>query len=226
MKKEWEFLGQALAEPERPYVAVSGGAKVSSKLGVIQSLLEHVDGLIIGGAMANTFLLTMGHAVGASLAEADLVGEARAVMDEAEKRGVELSLPVDVTCGKGLDDAAPLGVYGVDAVPDDAMILDIGPETAKAYAKALAGARTVMWNGPMGAFENPAFADGSKAVAEAIARLPDALTVVGGGDTDAVVHAAGLDGRFSFISTGGGSFLEFLEGKELPAFTALKECSA
>jgi phosphoglycerate kinase len=225
LKKEWEFIGEALTEPKRPYIAVSGGAKVSSKLGILKRLLTKVDGMVIGGAMANTFLLALGHSVGASLAEKDLVDEAKAIMDEADTRGIDILLPVDVVLGKGLDDATALGVVDVNKVPDDAMILDVGPKSVELFAKSLGQASTIMWNGPMGAFENPAFANGSLGVAKAIAGVPDALTVVGGGDTDAVIHKVGLEDKFSFISTGGGSFLEFLEGKELPAFTALKECA-
>lgn len=224
LKKEWEYIGQALGDPKRPYVAISGGAKVSSKLAVLHRLLSKVDALIIGGAMANTFLLAQGHPVGKSLVEQDLVDEARKIMAEAEKRGVELHLPVDVVLGKSIEDKQASGIADVNAIPAEAMILDIGPKTRDLYAKAVSKAKTVMWNGPMGAFENPAFAEGSLAMAKAVADLKGATTVVGGGDTDALVHKAKLADSFSFISTGGGSFLEFLEGKELPAFTALQEC--
>jgi len=224
LKKEWEYIGKHLSEPQRPYMAISGGAKVSSKLSVLNRLLAQVDGLIIGGAMANTFLLAQGHSVGISLVEQDLVEEARKIMDGAKKRGLGLHLPVDVVLGKGLEDKQASGLASVNAIPDDAMILDIGPKTRDNFAQALADAKTVMWNGPVGAFENPAFAEGSLSLAKAVAELRDAVTVVGGGDTDALVHRAGLADKFSFISTGGGSFMEFLEGKELPAFTALQEC--
>lgn len=226
LKKEWEFIGQALKNPQRPYVAVSGGAKVSSKLGVLKSLLDVVDAMVIGGAMANTFFLAQGFTVGKSLAEPDLVGEAEAILKSAQAKGVDIHLPVDVTLGKGLDDASALGTAPVSAIPDDAMVLDVGPESAAKFGQALSNAKTIMWNGPMGAFENPAFAEGSLAVARAIAGLEGkALTVVGGGDTDAVIHKLHLQDKFSFISTGGGSFLEFLEGKPLPAFQALEECA-
>lgn len=224
LKKEWEYIGQALSNPKPPYVAISGGAKVSSKLAVLQRLLSKVDGLIIGGAMANTFLLAQGYSVGKSLVEPDLVDEARKIMAEAEKRGIDLHLPVDVVLGKSLEDKQASGVADVNVIPDDVMVLDIGPKTREQYATAVSKAKTIMWNGPMGAFENPAFAAGSVAVSQAVADLKDAVTVVGGGDTDALVHNTGLADKFSFISTGGGSFMEFLEGKELPAFTALQEC--
>jgi phosphoglycerate kinase len=225
LKKEWQYLGETLSNPERPYVAISGGAKVSSKLAILKRLLDKVDTLIIGGAMANTFLLAQGHSVGASLAEADLKGEAKSILDAAKAKGVTICLPLDVVLGKSLEDETAGAPVDVANVPAEAMILDIGPKTVAAYEKALAGAKTVMWNGPMGAFENPAFAAGSVAVAKAVAALPGAVTIVGGGDTDALIHKSGVAGKFSFISTGGGSFLEFLEGKELPAFKALKECS-
>lgn len=225
LKKEWEYIGQALGAPERPYVAVSGGAKVSSKLSVLHRLLSKVDVLIIGGAMANTFLLAKGHLVGTSLVEQDLVGEAKKIMAEADKRGVELFLPVDVVLGKSIEDSQASGIADASAIPANAMVLDIGPKTRDLYAQAVSKAKTVMWNGPMGAFENPAFAEGSLAMARAVAALKEeATTIVGGGDTDALVHKAKLADNFSFISTGGGSFMEFLEGKELPAFTALQEC--
>ena len=224
MKKEWEFLGEALRDPGRPYVAVSGGAKVSSKLGIINNLLGKVDDLIIGGAMANTFLLAQGKPVGASLVEADLLDVARGVLADAEEKGTRLHLPVDVVCGRSVKDEEPMGTFGTGWIPEDAMILDIGPKTAEAYVGILAKAGTTVWNGPMGLFENPAFSAGTMAVCRTIAGN-HGVTIVGGGDTDVVVHKAGLEKDFSFISTGGGSFLEFLEGKELPAFKALKECS-
>ena len=224
LKKEWEYLGEMLRDPGRPYVAVSGGAKVSGKLGVINNLLGKVDDLIIGGAMANTFLLAQGKPVGASLVEADLLDVARGVLADAEEKGTRLHLPVDVVCGRSVEDEVPMGTFGTGWLPEDAMILDIGPRTIEAYVAVLAKAGTTVWNGPMGLFENPAFADGTMAVCRTIAGN-HGVTIVGGGDTDVVVHQAGLEKDFSFISTGGGSFLEFLEGKELPAFKALKECS-
>ncbi|WP_232034913.1 phosphoglycerate kinase [Desulfovibrio ferrophilus] len=221
LKKEWEFLGESLKKPARPYVAISGGAKVSSKLAIIQNLLSKVNRIIIGGAMANTFFLAMGHGVGKSLAESDLVEAAKTIMADARRKGVELLLPVDVVLASGPDDAQAAGVAPIDAIGDDQMVLDAGPESVKLWAKALEDARTVVWNGPVGLFENPAFAEGSKGVAEAVAGL-DALTIIGGGDTGACLKLAGLSDKVTFISTGGGSFLEFMEGKELPAFKALE----
>ncbi|EPR42304.1 Phosphoglycerate kinase [Desulfovibrio sp. X2] len=224
LKKEWEFLGEALAEPVRPYVAISGGAKVSTKLAVLRRLLDKVDVLIIGGAMANTFLLAQGHEVGSSLVERDLTDEALNIVKEAGAKGVTLLLPVDVVVGGSLDDAVTGGIFDAAAIPAGKMVLDVGPKTVDLYTSALATAKTVMWNGPMGAFENQAFAQGSLAIARCLAKLAGVTTIVGGGDTDAVVHKAKLADKFTFISTGGGSFMEFMEGKELPAFKALEGC--
>lgn len=221
LKKEWEFLGESLKKPERPYVAISGGAKVSSKLGVIRNLLQVVDKIIIGGAMANTFFLAMGHGVGTSLAEPDLVDEAKDIMREAEAKGVKLLLPVDVVQAEGPNVETASGVVGIDGIDDALMALDAGPESVKNWSAELADAKTVVWNGPVGLFENPAFAQGSKGLAEAVAGL-DALTIIGGGDTGACLKMVGMKDKVTFISTGGGSFLEFMEGKELPAFKALE----
>ncbi|WP_029895170.1 phosphoglycerate kinase [Desulfohalovibrio reitneri] len=225
LKKEWQYLGEALQNPEHPYVAVSGGAKVSTKLEVLQNLLDTVDELIIGGAMSNTFFLAQGYETGSSLVERDLVDAAKGILERAEAKGVKVHLPVDVVLGESVEDENPGEAVDASAIPDGKMALDIGPKTIEKFQSVLGKAKTVMWNGPMGVFENPAFAKGSLALAEAMAKLEGATTVVGGGDTDVVVHKAGLADRFSFISTGGGSFLEFLEGKELPAFKALRECS-
>lgn len=226
LKKEWRFLAEVLAAPARPYVAVSGGSKVSTKLTVLTRLLDKVDTLIIGGAMANTFLLAKGHDVGKSLVEPDLVKEAANIISAAAGKGIKLLLPVDVVVASSLDDKVTGGVFPVESIPKDKMVLDIGPASVELFTNELATAGTVMWNGPLGAFENQAFAQGSLAVARCLAGLDKATTIVGGGDTDAVVHAARLEEKFSFISTGGGSFMEFMEGKELPAFTALEECDA
>jgi len=219
--KEWKYLGQALANPARPYVAISGGAKVSTKLGILRNLLSKVDKLIVGGAMANTFFLAQGHGVGASLVEPDLLAEARAVLDEAARRGVELLLPVDCVLGSGPDAQAAGATVGVDAVPEGAMILDAGPASVARWAGALAGAGTVVWNGPVGLFENPAFAAGSTGLARAVVES-GALTIIGGGDTGAALVNAGLADKVTFVSTGGGSFLELMEGKDMPAFKALE----
>jgi phosphoglycerate kinase len=224
LKREYEYLGEALKDPKRPYVCVSGGAKVSTKLGILNNLLGKVDDIIIGGAMANTFLLAKGYDVGQSLVEADLVDAAAEIMAKAESMGSVLHLPVDFRYAKTPKAKQAEGECKADAIPSDALVLDIGPETIADFVSVLERAKTVVWNGPMGLFETTAFAKGSLAVCKAIAGLEDALTIVGGGDTDAVVHMMQLDNKFSFISTGGGSFLEFLEGKELPAFRALKEC--
>ena len=225
LRKEWDYLSAAMTNPKRPYVAVSGGAKVSTKLGIIQHLLPIVDHLVIGGAMANTFLLAQGYNVGVSLVEAEMVDTAKVILDQANRMGAKLHLPVDFVWGTDPKQAAPSGICEAHNVPEGAMLLDIGPKSLLAFGDLLRTAKTVVWNGPMGLFENPAFAKGSIGLCKLIANL-NALTIVGGGDTDALVHEAHQDGKMSFISTGGGSFLEFLEGKELPAFTALKECGA
>lgn len=224
MQKEWEFLHGRLSNPERPYMAVSGGSKVSSKLGILKNLLGKVDNLIIGGAMANTFRLAQGIDMGASLVELDLLDEARSILAAAPDAGTQIHLPVDFVLAAGLKDTVPAVASHTGPVPAGLMALDIGPKSVMVFAEVLKKAKTVVWNGPMGAFENPAFAAGSIGVAKAIV-ASGALSIVGGGDTDAVVHQAHLGERFSFISTGGGSFLEFLEGKELPGFKALEECS-
>lgn len=225
LRKEWDYLNTAMTNPKRPYVAVSGGAKVSTKLGIIQHLLPIVDHLVIGGAMANTFLLAQGYNVGSSLVEANMVDTAKVILDQANRMGAKLHLPVDFIWGTDPKQAYPSGTCDAHNVPEGAMLLDIGPKSLLAFGDLLRTAKTVVWNGPMGLFENPAFAKGSLGLCKLIANL-NALTIVGGGDTDALVHEAQQDSKMSFISTGGGSFLEFLEGKELPAFTALKECGA
>jgi len=218
--KEWQYLGEKLAQPVRPFAAISGGAKISTKMGVLTNLLDKVDILVVVGAMANTFLLAEGHAVGTSLAEPELVEDARKVMAAAKAKNVNLVLPVDFVLGSSLEGKAE-GVVAADAIPADKMVLDIGPKSLEAFAAALAPAKTVVWNGPAGAFENPAFAAGSVGLAKVVAGL-DAVTIAGGGDTGAQLAAAGMADQVSFISTGGGAFLELLEGKEMPGFTALK----
>ncbi len=224
LKKELEFLGDALADPKRPYTCISGGAKVSTKLGILNNLLGKVDDIIIGGAMANTFLLAQGLEVGNSLVETDLIADAKSIMEKAGKLGSTLHLPVDFVYASTHTATEAEGVCDANNIPEDAMVLDIGPKSAELFVQVVNRSQTIVWNGPMGMFETPAFAEGSFAVCRAAAELDDALTIVGGGDTDAVVHLLHLADKFSFISTGGGSFLEFLEGKELPAFKALKEC--
>ena len=226
LKKEWEYLGKTLENPVRPYVAVTGGAKVSSKLAVLKHLLGKVDSLIIGGAMANTFLKAKGFEVGKSLVENDLLAEASSILSLAAAQKVRVALPVDFVVSRDADkplaDMTAAGVCADNAITADALALDIGPASLKLFGEVLATAKTVVWNGPMGAFENPAFAAGTMGVAKILAGL-DAVTVIGGGDTDAAVHASGLSDKMSFISTGGGASLEFMEGRELPAFKALRE---
>ena len=223
LKKEWKFLSKVLKNKAHPYVAVSGGVKVSSKLGILYKLLEKVDGILIGGAMANTFLAAKGLDMGKSRVEETALEDAKAVMAEAAKKNVALYLPVDCVLGRSGDGQA-VKTTAVTNVDPDLMALDIGPETVKLFANVLSKARCVIWNGPMGYFENPAFAKGSLSMAEVVAGL-NALTITGGGDTGPIVRQAGLAEKYSFISTGGGSFLKFMKGVELSAFKALKECA-
>ncbi len=214
LEKELDFLGRLMDSPERPFVAVLGGAKVSDKLGVIEALLERADRLLIGGAMSYTFLRAQGHTTGTSLVEEDGVDWAREVLERA---GDRLLLPTDhVVADRFAADAAAETVAG--DIPEGRMGLDVGPETARRYADAVRGARTVVWNGPMGVFEMDAFAAGTRAVAQAMAEATTAgaLTVVGGGDSVAAINEAGLADRVSHVSTGGGAMLEFVEGKTLP----------
>jgi len=218
MEKELEFLGSALASPERPYVAILGGAKISDKIGVIENLLGQVDALLIGGGMANTFLKADGYDVADSLAEEGSLDTARGLLERA---GNKLVLPVDVTVADRFDAEAFSQVVSVAGVPPRWRILDIGPRTLELFQERLAGARTVVWNGPMGVFEFPKFAMGTEAVARMLAALQDATTIIGGGDSAAAVKRTGLAGKMSHISTGGGASLEFLEGKTLPGVAAL-----
>ena len=220
MEKELTFLGQALAAPARPFVAVLGGAKVSDKIGVIHNLLGRVDRLLIGGGMANTFLKAQGKAVGESLVEDDKLGEARALLRDGGER---LVLPVDVVVADRPEAQAQKRVVGVDAVPEGWRILDIGPETAERFTRGLRTAQTVVWNGPMGVFELEPFAGGTFAVARALAALPEATTIIGGGDSASAVKKAGVASKVSHVSTGGGASLEFLEGKPLPGVEALDD---
>lgn len=224
LKKEWQYLDEALQNPERPFVAIIGGAKVSSKLGILKALMTEVDSMIVGGAMANTFRKAQGFEVGTSLVEDDLLEEAMAIMVEAREQGVKFYLPVDFILGTDPKGGIASGVRTYQDVPADEMILDTGPASHTLFAEVIKNAKTVIWNGPMGAFENPAFAQGSINLCRVVAAL-SAMTILGGGDTNVIVEQTGLTEKFSFISTGGGSFLEFLEGKELPAFTALEKKS-
>ncbi|MFE9749775.1 phosphoglycerate kinase [Saccharothrix saharensis] len=219
---EVEVLRKLTDDTQRPYVVVLGGAKVSDKLGVIANLLTKVDRLLIGGGMAYTFLKAQGHEVGGSLLQEDQLDQVRGFLAEAEKRGVELVLPVDVLAAVDFAPDAQHEVVATDAIPADRQGLDIGPKTRELFASKLADAKTVFWNGPMGVFEFEAFSGGTRAVAEALVKS-DAFTVVGGGDSAAAVRALGLpEDGFSHISTGGGASLEYLEGKELPGVSVLE----
>ena len=222
MVKELEFLGRLLKAPAMPYVAVLGGAKVSDKIKVIESLLPRVSSLIVGGAMAYTFLKAQGIEVGKSRVEADKLDVARRALDAAERLGKAVVLPIDHIASTDPTGKAPIREVKERALPPELMGLDIGPRTRALFAEHLRPAHTVLWNGPMGLFEVPAFAAGTKAVAETIAGLKDAVTVVGGGDSAAAVHEFGLAKKMSHVSTGGGASLEFLEGKELPGVKALE----
>ncbi len=222
MMKEYKYLEETLADPKRPYVAISGGAKASTKIGILENLLPKVDKLILGGAMANTFFLAQGHGVGKSLAEPEQVEQCLRIQAEADRLGVDLLLPVDCVLADSADAQVSSGTVDVDSVPDDAVILDAGPKSVARWAEKLKGAGTVVWNGPVGLFETTAFAEGSKGLAEAVV-ASGAVSIIGGGDTGACLKLAGLSDKVTFISTGGGSFLEFMEGKELPGFKALEE---
>jgi 3-phosphoglycerate kinase len=223
VQAEVAVLRQLTENPRRPYVVVLGGAKPSDKLAVIANLLDKADRLIIGGGMSYTFLAALGYEVGRSLLEADQIGNVKDVMADAERRGVEIVLPVDLVGATGFAADAEHSVYPADAFPADRESLDIGPETRDLFARKLTDAKTVFWNGPVGVFEFPAFAAGTKAVAEAISRV-QGLTVVGGGDSAAAVRQLGFpDTAFSHISTGGGASLEYLEGKTLPGLAALED---
>jgi len=221
MRRELEMLARILEDPERPLVAILGGAKVSDKLALVEHLLERVNALVIGGGMAFTFLRAMGHDVGRSLVEADRMEIARRVIESGRRRGVQVVLPVDVVVAPGID--SPEGrVVGIREIPADQMGLDIGPLTIERFAATVRAARTIVWNGPMGVFEKAPFAAGTLAVARAVAEGP-AFSVVGGGDTVAAVTRAGVADRVGYISTAGGAFLEFLEGRTLPGVEALTE---
>ena len=222
IEKELEFLGNAVENPQRPFVAIMGGAKVSDKISVIRNLLNKVDVLIIGGGMAYTFFKSMGYEIGTSILDADSVDLAKDLIREAEEKKVRFLLPVDVVCGKEFKNDTETGVYKAEEIPSDMMGLDIGPETAAIYKEEILNAKTVVWNGPMGVFEMENFAKGTLAVAEAMAQS-EAVTVIGGGDSAAAVTQFGLASEMSHISTGGGASLEFLEGKELPGVAVLED---
>jgi phosphoglycerate kinase len=221
MAKEIDFLSRLLGEVDRPYVAVLGGAKVSDKIEVLDALLERVNSIVIGGAMANTFLEAQGKSLGTSKVERDKLPIARNFLRKAVEKRIAVHLPTDVVVAISLDAEGATPV-SVDAIPAEAMALDIGPVTIEAYRKVLGAARTVFWNGPMGVFEKPKFAAGTLAVARALAENKLALTVVGGGDSAAAIAKAGLADKVSHVSTGGGASLEFVQGVELPGIAALK----
>ncbi len=218
---ELDALAKALGQPARPLLAIVAGSKVSTKLTLLESLVGKVDQLIVGGGIANTFIAAAGHGVGKSLYEPDLVETARTIIAAAKARGAAVPVPVDVVVAPAFSADAPATVKAVNAVGDDEMILDIGPATAKTYAAMIAGAGTVVWNGPVGVFEFDAFGKGTEVLAHAIADS-HAFSIAGGGDTLAAIEKYGVADRVSYISTGGGAFLEFLEGRELPAVAALE----
>jgi phosphoglycerate kinase len=222
MEKEIAFLGNAVENPVRPFVAILGGAKVADKLNVISNLLEKCDTLIIGGGMCFTFLVAQGYTVGTSLMEQDWVERAAQMLEKAKAQGVSILLPSDVVCADAFANDANTVTCGVDAIPSDMMGLDIGPATTKAYAEAIAGAKTVFWNGPMGVFEMSSFEAGTKGVALAVAANKEADTIIGGGDSVAAVNKFNLADQMTFISTGGGASMELVQGEALPGVEALK----
>ncbi len=222
IEKEVEFLGNAVENPKRPFVAIMGGAKVGDKIPVIENLLKKVDTLIIGGGMAYTFFKSQGLEIGTSILDKDNVELAAELLKKAEAAGVKMLLPVDCVCGKEFKNDTEYAVFPREEIPADMMGLDIGPKTAELYRQAVADAATVVWNGPMGVFEMPNFAKGTRAVAEALAES-SAVTVIGGGDSAAAVEQFGLADKMTHISTGGGASLEFLEGKVLPGIAVLED---
>ncbi|MDM8551236.1 phosphoglycerate kinase [Desulfobacterales bacterium HSG2] len=222
LQKELDYFKKAMADPQRPLVAVVGGAKVSGKLGALENMLQHVDKVIIGGAMANTFLKNMGYAVGNSKVEDDLVDVAGTVMKKAAEKGIKFYLPVDVVVANRFDPKADIKKVSVQEIPSDWMVMDIGPATSLLYSEVLYDAKTIIWNGPLGVFEMDAFSRGTIAMVHNVADS-HALAIVGGGDTNVAVHKAGESERIDYISTGGGAFLALMEGKVLPGVAALDE---
>jgi phosphoglycerate kinase len=224
MQKELEYLGKATTNPEKPFVAIIGGAKVSDKIDVIRNLLTKVNALLIGGAMAYTFLKAQGKQVGKSLVEEDKVDLAKSLLQDAQSKNVRLLLPTDNVAAEKIDASAKTQtIKTTQGIPENLMGLDIGPETIEAFSKEIAGAKTIVWNGPMGVFEVAPFARGTMKIAEAIASNRKATSIVGGGDSVAAVHQSGLAEKITHISTGGGASLEFLEGKKLPGVEALTD---
>lgn len=222
IEKEVKFLGSAVEEPERPFVAIMGGAKVGDKIPVIESLLQKVDTLIIGGGMAYTFFKAMGLEIGTSILDEENIGLAGELLQKAADAGVKMLLPVDIVCAERFDNDAPSRIVDREEIPADMMGLDIGPKTVEVYRKALNEAKTVVWNGPMGVFEMPSFEKGTKAIAEILAES-DAVTVIGGGDSAAATEQFGLADKMTHISTGGGASLEFLEGRVLPGIAVIED---
>ena len=224
LEKEMNFLGKVLAEPDKPFVAIIGGSKVSDKIEIVNALLDKADTILIGGAMAYTFLNAQGQATGKSLAEPDKQDVAKAALAKAEERGVKFLLPIDHILADAFSAEAKTQTFsGTGPFPVDLMALDIGPDTVELFATEIARAQTVLWNGPMGVFELAPFAAGTNAIAEAVASNTDATTIVGGGDSVSAIHKSGLASRITHISTGGGASLEFLEGKTLPGIAALTD---
>lgn len=222
IQKEIEIMGGALSNPERPFVAILGGAKVSDKIGVIENLLEKVDYLIIGGGMAYTFLKAKGYEIGTSICEDEKLDLARSLMEKAQAKGVELLLPIENVCASEFSNDAERKIVPSDNMPSDFMGMDIGPKTIELFSEVISKAKTVIWNGPMGVFEFSNFAEGTKAVAKAVAES-GAITIIGGGDSAAAVEQLGYADKMTHISTGGGASLEFLEGIELPGIAALND---
>jgi phosphoglycerate kinase len=224
LKNEMDYFDKAMTTPERPLVAVIGGAKVSSKLAALENMLLKVDKIVIGGAMANTFLRAMGYSTGKSLVETDLIETAGTILKKASEKGVKIYLPVDGITACQVEPTAASAVFPVQEIPSDQMMLDIGPATSLLYAEALQGAKTIVWNGPMGVFEMTPFSKGTFDMVNHVI-ASGAITIVGGGDTDAAIHRSGKADQITYISTGGGAFLELLEGKKLPGVTALESLS-
>ncbi len=223
MEKELNFLGTALENPERPFVAILGGAKVSDKIAVIDNLLNKVNSLIIGGAMANTFIKAMGYNVGNSLCETDKIDLANELIEKAKLKNIKLILPIDAKIGKEFNKDTESKIVDINNVPEGWSIFDIGPKTIELYKKELENAKTIVWNGPVGLFEFDQFAIGTNSVAEILASLDNATTIIGGGDSAAAVEKSGLADKMTHISTGGGASLEFLEGKKLPGVECLQD---
>ncbi len=222
LEKEIDYYKKAMDNPKRPLVAIVGGAKISSKLAALENMLNKVDKVIIGGAMANTFLKSQGYNVGASMVEDDILETAANVIKTAKEKGIDFYIPVDVVAAEKFDKDADSKVVSVDNIPESWMALDVGTKTAELYSDVIKTAGTVVWNGPMGVFEIDLFSKGTMTVAQSVANS-DALTIIGGGDTDAAVHKAGLEDKMSYISTGGGAFLKLMEGKTLPGVTFLNK---